>query len=223
MTFKRYDVIDGEWGATGESVLRSYIRKCGYEANKHPHGKYGLDIEYSSLSERFYVDVERRTSRTWRGSEWLSFPTLHVLARRPVSANVLFFTMSADMTKAYVSFPSDLEQVKPEPMDNIHAKGEAIRNHEIMRCLPLDLTKPIDHSIASMNASRIRALVREGKNCRTIMRALRGVGEYGFGAPYGVDEDEWKQMIFDVECRSGIGSYASRKIMTEHSQQTFAF
>lgn len=222
MNRKVYDPIDGEWGANGEARLRQFIRSCGYEADKHPHGVYGLDVEYVSETERFYADVERRTSRTWQGNEWLKWPTLHVLARRPVADGVLFFTMSADMTKAYVSFPNDLKVVKPVCMDNIHAKGEAVRDHEIMRCLQLDLTKPIDGSLARMNAARVRDIVRNSTSYSIVMRTLRGREPYGFGAPYGIDDEEWNEMILDVERRSGLGQYAARR-KVQSPQQTFVF
>ena len=222
MSGKKYDPIDGEWGSNGEARFRQYVRSCGYQADKHPHGLYGLDVEYVSPTERFYADVERRTSRTWKGDDWLRWPTLHVLARRPVSSGILFFTMSADMTKAYVSFPEDLETVKPVGMDNIHAKGEPVRDHEIMRCLPLDLTVPIDGSLASMNAKRVRDIVNNSTSYSQVTRTLRGREPFGFGAPYGIDDDEWKEMILDVERRCGLGEYASRKKKTP-SQNTFAF
>jgi hypothetical protein len=210
MNRKIYDAVDGEWGCNGEAMLRQYIRSCGYDANKHPHGVYGLDVEYVSPTERFYADVERRTGRTWSGSDWLTWPTLHVLARRPVKDGVLFFTMSADMTKAYVSFPEDLSVVKPQPMNNIHAKGEAVRDHEIMRCLRLDLTKPIAGSIASMNAERVRDVVRNSTSYSVVMRTLRGREPYGFGSPYGISDEEWQEMLLLVERRSGLGEYVTR-------------
>lgn len=222
MNRKVYDPIDGEWGANGEARLRQFIRSCGYDADKHPHGVYGLDVEYVSDTERFYADVERRTCRTWQGNEWLKWPTLHVLARRPVDDGILFFTISADMTKAYVSFPNDLKVVKPVCMNNIHAKGEAVRDHEIMRCLPLNLNRHIAGSLAHMNATRVRDIVRNCSSYETVMRALRGMEPHGFGAPYGIDDDEWKEMILDVERRSGLGHYAARK-KVQQSQKTFAF
>jgi hypothetical protein len=222
MNRKVYDAIDGKWGANGEARLRQYIRSCHYEANKHPHGVYGLDVEYVSPIERFYADVERRTARTWTGTDWLRWPTLHVLARRPVKPGILFFTMSADMSKAYVSFPEDLVTVTPQPMDNIHAKGESVRDHEIMRCLPLDLTKPIEGSIASMNAARVRDIVRTSTSYSVVTRTLLGREPYGFGTPYGISDDEWQEMILDVERRSGLGAYAARKRQTT-SQNTFSF
>lgn len=222
MNRKVYDPIDGEWGSHGEAVLRQYIRSCGYTADKHPHGVYGLDVEYVSETERFYADVERRTSRTWPGDDWLKWQTLHVLARRPVSRGTLFFTMSADMTKAYVSFPEDLETVKPVKMTNIHAKDEAVRDHEILRCLPLDLTTQISGSLASMNANRVRNIFRTCSSYSVVTRVLRGREPYGFGAPYGIDDDEWKEMLIDVERRSGLGEYASRRSKIA-PQQTFSF
>lgn len=222
MTRKAYNPIDGEWGANGEARFRQYVKSCGYSADKHPHGVYGLDVEYVSSVEKFYADVERRTSRTWSGDCWMQYPTLHVLARRPVSPGVLFFTLSADMNKAYVSFPEDLAQVKPEPMNNIHAQDEDIRNHEIMRCLPLDLTKPIEGSIARMNAERVRNIVQTSDSYTVVMRTLRGREPFGFGSPYGVDDDEWQDMLLDVERRSGLGEYASRRNRNKH-QQTFSF
>jgi hypothetical protein len=210
MSGKKYDEADGEFGANGEARLRQYIRSCNYEANKHPHGIYGEDIEYVSATERFYADVERRSDRTWTGKDWMRWPTLHVLARRKVAPGVLFFTMSSDMTKAYVSFPEDLATVNPIQMDNVHAKGEQIRDHEILRCLPLDLTKPIDGSIASMNAARVRDIVRNSTSYAVVMRTLRGREPYGFGSPYGISDDEWQEMLLDVERRSGLGEYVTR-------------
>lgn len=222
MSGKKYDPIDGEWGANGEAKFRQYILSCGYKADKHPHGIYGPDAEYRSSTERFYADVERRTWRTWVGDSWLTYSTLHVLSRRQVEPGILFFTMSADMSKAYVSFPHDLETVKPVPMTNIHAKDEMIRDHEILRCLPLDLTKPINGSISMMNAERVRHIVSTSNSYSVVTRVLRGREPYGFGAPYGIDDEEWNEMILDVERRSGLGEYASRKKKT-NNQNSFAF
>lgn len=211
MIRKVYNPIDGEWGSNGEAMFREYIRRCGYNADKHPHGIHGHDVEYSSATERFYADVERRTKRTWAGSEWMRWPKLNVLERRPVIEGVLFFTMSADFSKAYVSFPEDLKCVKPEPTDNVHARGELVRKLEIMRCLPLDLTQPIDGSIARMNANRVRSIVDTCNNYQAVMRTLRGTEPDGFGCPYGLSEEEWQEMIHDVERRSGLASYVARR------------
>jgi hypothetical protein len=209
MSVKKYSPRDGEWGAVGEAALCNYIRSCGYQADKHPDGIYGLDIEFSSPVERFYVDVERRKTG-WSGDAWFPFQTLHVLSRRPVRIGVMFFTMSADMTRAYVSFPEDLELVKPEPMNNRHVQGEMIRDHEIMRCLPLDLTKPIEGSLARMNANRVRNLVRDGKKYSEIVRALRGNGKCHFGSPYGICDEEWREMNLAVERHAGLRACTSR-------------
>jgi hypothetical protein len=204
MSGKKYDSMNGEWGSAGEAFLRQYIRSSGYDANKHPHGIYSEDIEYVSGTERFYADVERRTSRTWAGAQWMQWPTLHVLNRRKVESGTLFFTLSANMEKAYVSFPEDLATVAPEKMDNIHAKGESIRDHEILRCLPLDLTEPIQGSIAEMNARRVRTIVGSTSSYLEATRVLRGREPFGFGAPYGISDEEWKEMILDVERRVGL-------------------
>jgi hypothetical protein len=204
MSGKKYDSMNGEWGSAGEAFLRQYIRSSGYDANKHPHGIYSEDIEYVSGTERFYADVERRTSRTWAGAYWMQWPTLHVLNRRKVEPGTLFFTLSANMEKAYVSFPEDLAAVAPEKMDNIHAKGESIRDHEILRCLPLDLTEPIQGSIAEMNARRVRTIVGSTSSYLEATRVLRGREPFGFGAPYGISDEEWKEMILDVERRVGL-------------------
>jgi len=220
VTTKKYDHADGVYGANGEALVRDYIRGCGYKAIKHPHGKYGEDVQYESEEESFYVDVERR-KRGWDGDGWFRYQTIHVLARRPVKSGVLFFTVSADMTKCYVSFPEDLASVEPRPMDNIHAKGEMVRDHEIMRCLPIDLTKPIVGSIARMNAERVRDIAKNCTNWRDTMRALRGVDPYGFGAPYGICDDEWRELMLDAERRFGLGEYVSRKRATDYQTTLF--
>jgi hypothetical protein len=95
-------------------------------------------------------------------------------------------------------------------MNNIHAKGEAVRDHEIMRCLRLDLTKPIAGSIASMNAERVRDVVRNSTSYSVVMRTLRGREPYGFGSPYGISDEEWQEMLLLVERRSGLGEYVTR-------------
>lgn len=212
MNGKKYHRADGEYGAGGEAFIRQYIKNNGYTPIKHPNGIYAEDIEYKSDYERFYVDVERATERRWSGRYWLNWPTIHVLARRAVAEEILFFTVSADMTKAYVSFPRDLMKVKPIPMDNIHAEGEMTRDHEIMRCLCLDLTKPIYGSIAEMNANRVRKIVRESDSYTEIVRTLRGVdGGPGYEAPYGIDDDDYRQLLLDLEDRSGIKHFVGRR------------
>jgi hypothetical protein len=110
-----------------------------------------------------------------------------------------------------VSFPEDIAIVEPEPMDNCHAKGEMMRDHDILRCLPLDLTKKIDGSIARMNANRVRALAEEGRKYSDAVRALRGGGRWHFGAPYGMCQEEWAELITLVEQRGGLTRCTSSK------------
>ena len=222
MSQKQYDPILGEYGFTGESRFRQYIRSCGYNANKHPHGKYREDVEYVSDSEKFFADIERRTERTWKGDAWPNWRTIHILARRGTNPGTLFFTMSADMTKALVSFANDLRCISPSAMTNCHASDEPIRDHEIMRCLRLDLTAPITGSLASMNADRVRGIVKNCNNYTTVMRTLKGVEPHDYGAPYGIDDEEWREMLIDVEQRSGLAWYAARPRQRQE-QKTLCF
>lgn len=222
MSGKKYDPANGEWGDHGESMVRAFIRMNGYDANKHPNGRYEDDVEYESPTEKFFVDVERRTTRTWSGESWLSYQTLHVLARRPVKHGVIFVTLSANMEKAYVSFPCDLLCVKPVPMNNCYATNEQVRDMDIMRCLPLDMTKPIEGSLARMNASRVRRFVAETENYTLATRMLRGRGDTQFGCPYGMTEDEWRELLISVEQRSGLASHLAGGFAVS-PQRRFAF
>lgn len=221
MTRKEYNPGDGEYGDSGESFMRQYIKSNGYTANKHPNGIYGEDVEYVSDVERFFAEVERCTASRWLGDEWFNWPTLNVLERRMVKPNTLFFTLSADMTKALVSFPNDLIRVKPEPKNNRHATGEMIREHEPLRCLKLDLTKPIEGSIAQMNAERVRRIVAESDNYSHVTRVLRGRTPFAFEAPYGIDDDEWREMLLDVEKRSGLLEYSNRGMADSFQKRLF--
>ena len=221
MSGKRFHHADAEYGFHGESFVRQYIKRHGYKANKHPNGIYGEDVEFVSDRERFFLQVERCASSRWTGSDWMRWSTLHVLARRKVEDGTLFFTLSSDMTKAYVSFPRDLLCVAPVLMDNRYASGEEIRDHEILRCLPLDMTQPITGSIAEMNANRVREIVATSRSYTQITRVLTGIGEHAFEAPYGVDDDEWRQMILDVERRSGLGAFSNRRASTKGQRMLF--
>jgi len=222
MSSKKYERADGEYGDAGEARIRSYIRKSGYMAVKHPNGIYGEDIEYTSTRERFYVDVERATDSRWSGADWFRFPTIHVLARREVDEETLFFTVSANMEKAYVSFPRDLFRVPPKGVDNKHAINEPMRDHEIIRCLPIDLTRLIEGSIAEMNANRVRAIVRDGNNYEVAVRALRGrKGGPGYECPYGLDEEEYRELLLELEERSGLKQFVSRALVSSSQRKLF--
>jgi hypothetical protein len=218
---KQYHDADGDYGFHGESCVRQYIKSNGYHANKHPNGIYREDVEFVSNRERFFIEVERCGSNRWDGSDWWNWPTLHVLARRKVEAGTLFFTLSADMKKAYVSFPLDLLCVAPVRKNNRFATGEEIRDHEILRCLPLDMTQPIAGSIAEMNANRVREIVATSQSYTHITRVLTGREPYAFEAPYGVDDDEWREMILDVERRSGLGAFSNRSASNKGQRRLF--
>jgi hypothetical protein len=73
-----------------------------------------------------------------------------------------------------------------------------------------------------MNAARVRNIVGSSTSYDEVMRVLRGREPYGFGAPYGIDDEEWNEMILDVERRSGLGLYAARKTRSA-SQKEFSF
>ena len=226
MNKKVYDAGDGEYGAAGEVCVREYIKRSGYRTLKHPNGIYGEDVEFESDFERFYIDVERATSSRWSGAGWFPFQTLHVLARRPIRPGIVFLTLSADMSKAYASFPEDLDRVVPEPMDNRYVKGESTRDHEILRCLPIDLGSPINGSLARMNVERVRLLVSQVKCRRSYqlaIRALQGKPPFPFGAPYGMDEVEWRELIIEAEERGGLSSHVRRDPSRPSSRQTMLF
>ena len=223
MNVKVYDPGDGEYGDAGEVAVREYMTRNRYKSVRHPNGIYGEDVELESDCERFYIEVERTTERRWKGSSWFSFPTLHVLARRKITPTRMFFTLSADMSKAYVSFPDDLKRVDPVKMDNIHVKGEEIRDHDILRCLPLDLRQPINGSLARMNVERVRFLAAEvscQRSYQNAIRALRGRAPSPFGPPYGMDADEWNELVVIVEKRSGLTSHVRRDPSRPSSRQT---
>lgn len=217
MTTKRYDDIDGEWGKNGEAAIRQYFVEQGYTVTALPNGIYEQDLMFKTKHEHFYVEVERCGTDRWSAEKSFSFSTINVLARREVTPDRLFFTVRADLRQAYIMFPDDIKALAVTRKSNKHVKDERVREYPVERALLLDFERPVEHSIAAMNAERIRNIVNDKHlSYKFKMAVLRGK-KFEFGPPYGMVMDDWTTSIAFVEKTSGLSQLVSMPI---HSRQT---
>lgn len=212
MNRKPFDKIDCEWGVHGEAVVRQYFIEQGYDVTVLPNGIYQQDLMFRTKHECFYVEVERCGAGRWCAGKQFPFTTINVLARREITSDRMFFTVSSDLKNAYVLFPDDIKMLDIIMKPNKHVKSEGVRQYPIERGLLLDFKKPIEHSIAAMNAERVRNIVNDNSNSYKFkMSVLRG--DYSqFGPPYGIDLEDWRRLISFVEKTSGLSSLVSMPI-----------
>jgi hypothetical protein len=199
---KTYDEKNGKFGEDAEAWVRDFVTRSGYEAIRHPDGKYGPDIEFISDRESFHISVERRTMSGWCDGKAFPFPTVSFLNRRKIVQGTIYFVVSRDMNDALAYFPEDLDTLPPVEFSNRYSSREFRRELEVMRCLPLDLTGEIDGSIALMNARRVRRIVEEESD-DAATRALTGKYPDAFGPPYGMTAEEWRDLVIRLERRKG--------------------
>lgn len=210
MTYKKYHEVDAEWGRAGEVVIREFFTGQGYQVTALPNGIYEQDLMFKTRHECFYVEVERCGADRWPADSAFRYSTINILARREITPDRLFFTVRSDLRQAYVVFPNDLQSLDVIRRSNKHVKNERVREYPIERALLLDFDKSIEHSIAAMNAERVRNIVNDGNaSYKFKMSVLRGKnGE--LGSPYGLFFDEWTTAIRFVEKSHGLTSQVAK-------------
>jgi hypothetical protein len=221
MSVKKYDERDGEYGAEAECFIKEYFKKNSYTVTSHPNGIYKEDLRFETEYEFFYVEVERCGIDRWPAGRQFPFSTVNVPMRRQVTSNRIFLTVQGNLQQAIVMFPDDLKVLEACTKNNKHVTGERFRQCPIERCLPLDLTQPVFRSLAAMNAERVRKTVNDmTKTAKLKMRVLRGENRE-FSRPYGLELDDWRELICFVEKVHGLHEYVSTPM--ENRQATFEF
>lgn len=210
MNCKKFDQVDANWGIAGEAVVRSYFRSQGYRITVLPHGKYKEDLQFENDYEQFSVEVERVGPGRWFSDTPFPFSTINVPARRVVTDDRIFFTVSCDLHQAYVMFPLDLKCLKPVRKSNKHVKNELFLEYPIERALLIDFRHPISHSIARMNADRVLAVVNDDSiTALKKMRVLKGRDSM-MDCPYGLAHEDWFVLISFVEKAYGLTSQVAK-------------
>ena len=210
MNCKKFDEIDAKWGEAGEAAVRSYFRSQGYRTTVLPHGKYKEDLLFENDYEQFYVEVERVGPGRWVSDSPFPFPTINVPARRVITDDRIFFTVSWDLHQAYVMFARDLKCLKLVRKSNRHVENELLRQCPIERALLIDFRQPIKHSIAKMNADRVLAIVNDNSiSASKKMKVLKG-SDSMMDCPYGLAHEDWFGLIAFVEKAHGLTSQVAK-------------
>lgn len=221
MSVKKYDERDGEYGAGAEWYIKEYFMKNGYTVTAYPNGIYEHDLRFEKHPDRFFVEVERCGVDRWPAESGFPFPTVNVPMRRKVTDDRLFFTVQCNLKQAVVMFPEDLKVLQCCTKNNKHVSGERFRECPIQRCLQLDLTKPVEDSLAAMNAERVRKIVNDmSLTAKVKMRVLRGENKE-FSAPYGIIPEECASLVCFVEKIHGLHEYVSTPM--KNRQASFEF
>jgi len=207
MSRKVFDQPTYQYGREGERTFRQYMIESGMSPKEKPAGVYGPDIRFSEEGDCFVAEVERMRSGRWAvGDEPFRFPTLNQLAERSIGPNIVHAQLSADQTKAFVSFYRD-HLVAPVVVEtNANNVNERIRKLPVERALLVDLRSPAKASFAEMNRRRVNALVKTAQSKKELSRAsmaLVGDIDSEYGPPYGMSSDEWLMLRQMVESANG--------------------
>ena len=208
MSRKVFDQPTYQYGREGERTFRQYMIESGMLPKEKPAGVYGPDYQFGEEGDRVFAEVERMRRGRWAvGDEPFRFPTLNQLADRAIGPNVVHAQLSADQTKAFVSFYCD-HLVAPVFVEtNMNNVDERIRKLPVDRALLVDLRSPANTSFAEMNRRRVRALVTNAQSKRELFRAgmaLVGDIDSEYGPPYGMPSDEWLNLRQMIESATGV-------------------
>jgi hypothetical protein len=187
---KPYDKFLGEFGKTAEWAGIELMRRKGFECTELPNGIYEQDVLCESHHERFYLEVERRTSATWaRGP----FPYLdvNVPVRRKATNDRIFVTFRSDLARCVVLFCRDVLAAKVQDSPNRYMASEQFRKVPIERCLEFDVDSAGDESFARMNSHRVREAMKATDPAKRKLYLAPT-------CPYGVPGDEWRKWL--AEC-----------------------
>lgn len=192
---KPYDPLLGEFGKTAEWAGIELMRSKRFACTELPNGIYGQDVLCESNYERFYLEVERRTTATWSSGKF-PYPDVNVPMRRKVTHDRIFITFRSDLARCVVVFCCDLLAANVEDRPNRLMGSEKFRTIPIERCLEFDVSLAGEDSFARMNAKRIREAMATHTDDSKRRLYLAPV------CPYGLPRDEWRTWL--VECDKGI-------------------
>lgn len=189
---KPYDPLLGEFGRTAEWAGIELMRSKRFTCTELPNGIYGQDVLCESDHERFYLEVERRTSATWSSGKF-PYPDVNVPMRRKVTHDRIFVTFRSDLERCLVVFCCDLLAANVEDRPNRYMGAEKFRTIPTERCLEFDVASAGQDTFARMNASRIRDAMATHKDASKRRLYLAPV------CPYGLPGDEWRTWLSECD------------------------
>ena len=189
---KPYDPVLGEFGKTAEWAGIELMRSKGFTCTELPNGIYGQDVLCESDHERFYLEVERRTSMTWSNGPF-PYSDVNVPTRRKVTQDRIFITFRSDLRRCVVVFCCDLLAAPVEDRPNRLMDCEKFRTVPVERCLEFEVASAGEETFARMNAMRIREAMATHIEARKRRLYLAPV------CPYGLPRDEWRAWLCDCD------------------------
>jgi len=190
---KQFDPELNDWAKAAERFLLHYFRRAGYEVVHHPHGKYGKDLECKSSREQFFVEVERRSFRTWKDGMF-PYLSVNVPERRDMSRDTILFIVRYDMVEALAVFAEDILQAPKVPHANRYVKGELFYQVPRKRCCPIVLNSELPKSVAELNRENILSHWKTPSKGLIVRR--EALGNF---PPYGMHVDEWRELLVETE------------------------
>jgi hypothetical protein len=198
MNTKTYDETSGEFGKAGEQFVADMMRRRGFKCTVLPHGTFGADLLCESQYERFYVETERRTPKTWKPtSPVFPYPTYNYLARRKLTKDRILVVLRSDMKTMLVVFSEDAMHAETSAISNVHVKNEGARLVPVERCILIGTDEHLGKTFAEINADRVRAAVSRYQNSSLKWKYL------GSNCPYGISDDEYRRMLNGVTADEG--------------------
>jgi hypothetical protein len=197
---KPYDEKLAKWSEPKEFQVQAWLEDSGYTVthnNFSSGGKKGVDLYCKRPEEEFYVEVERGefTGKRFQGNR-LAFPTLHVLERRNrYSKFTVCLTLNEAGTVGIVSFKYSWRNERLVNIPNrLKRRGEKAFDVPVEECLYVDLTTPLSHTLAVLNAERVRRVV-EGGYSHAMKTATLGPYE----EPHGMTHSEWRRRHEEID------------------------
>ena len=179
-----FDTNAGDHGRAGEIAIMAWLKRSNIQATHLPEGNYGVDIICEIAGESHRLEVERRDINWVMGQ--FAYPNVHVQARRKLTVNDTFITLSQNMEHGLVVFGQDIVDAPTTECDNKRMNQEIMRLVTPQRCLPVCLLDPLVASFGQLNAKRVRDAMDLIHDWPTQMKYL------GYTPPYGMSEAEWK-------------------------------
>lgn len=191
-----------EWSARAEREIVEWLEYHQYDVVRLPDGQYGPDHLAKNDHERLYVELERRSPKTWesgpfpvfaRNSEYITVPE----RRKVAKDRSLLITVNRNITHGVVVFWQSLLPHRLREHSNRYMKtGELFFFVPYRECLPIRFPAEGTQCIAEMNLEWKREQI---ETCG------RGVGGQWLRLrllklqPYGMTEQEWRRHIETAE------------------------
>ena len=228
---KQFDPVLAQWAERAERELTTWLRGQGYHVTEFPDGDKGVDHHAEGKFDKFNVEVERRSPRTWGHGDFPYDPIRVPERRGRYGKGTLLFTVRQDIRAGIVIFPQSLYNRQPiESANRYVSQGELFFHIPRREALPIDLDEESADPIPVANAKRIQCLLEHldpvpdlrGKSWCMVNRFRGIINEkmniLGSEPPYGVMMDQWREWKDEAELRVSEWLFYFSEFRPMHSE-----